>query len=180
VICGFGRTGEWWGSQTYGMQPHLITFAKAVTNGYMPLGGVLISDKVADVLLAGGGEFAHGLTYSGHPASCAAGLATLQILEEEHRGARRASTCALLPAEAWHHFPIIPIVGQVRGRGCFAAIELVRDKETRERLAPESVAAVFCRDTANNANNHGADGAPDRRCNDHGATLPLISTSRAY
>jgi putrescine aminotransferase len=150
VICGFGRTGQWWGSQTYGMQPHLITFAKAVTNGYMPLGGVLISDKVADVLLTGGGEFAHGLTYSGHPASCAAGIATLQILEEENIVERAAENLAPYFQQRLQTFADHPIVGQVRGRGCFAALELVRDKATRERLAPESGAAVFCRDTANN------------------------------
>ncbi|MEE4108625.1 MAG: aminotransferase [Halieaceae bacterium] len=150
VICGFGRTGEWWGSQTYGMKPHLITFAKAVTNGYMPLGGVLISDQVADVLTAGGGEFAHGLTYSGHPASCAAGLATLRILREERIVERAAQHLAPYFQEKLAPLIDHPVVGQVRGRGCFAAIELVRDKQTRERLAPESVAAVFCRDTANN------------------------------
>jgi putrescine aminotransferase len=150
VICGFGRTGEWWGSQTYGMKPHLITFAKAVTNGYMPLGGVLISDQVADVLTAGGGEFAHGLTYSGHPVSCAAGLATLRILREERIVERAAQHLAPYFQEKLAPLIDHPVVGQVRGRGCFAAIELVRDKQTRERLAPESVAAVFCRDTANN------------------------------
>jgi putrescine aminotransferase len=150
VICGFGRTGEWWGSQTYALQPDLITFAKAVTNGYMPLGGVLISDKVADVLLASGGEFAHGLTYSGHPASCAAGLATLQILEDENIVENAASKLAPYFQQRLTAFAHHPIVGQVRGKGCFAAIELVRNKETRERLAPESGAAVFCRNTANN------------------------------
>jgi putrescine aminotransferase len=150
VICGFGRTGEWWGSQTYGMKPHLITFAKAVTNGYMPLGGVLISDQVADVLTAGGGEFAHGLTYSGHPVSCAAGLATLRILREERIVERAAQHLAPYFQEKLAPLIDHPVVGQVRGRGCFAAIELVRDKQTRERLAPESGAAVFCRDTANN------------------------------
>jgi putrescine aminotransferase len=150
VICGFGRTGEWWGSQTYGMKPHLITFAKAVTNGYMPLGGVLISDQVADVLTGGGGEFAHGLTYSGHPVSCAAGLATLRILREERIVERAAQHLAPYFQEKLAPLIDHPVVGQVRGRGCFAAIELVRDKQTRERLAPESVAAVFCRDTANN------------------------------
>ena len=150
VICGFGRTGEWWGSQTYGMKPHLMTFAKAVTNGYMPLGGVLISDQIAEVMLAGGGEFAHGLTYSGHPASCAAGLATLEILNSQKIIERAASELAPYFQEKLAAFADHAIVGQVRGRGCFAAVELVKDKESRERLAPDSEAAVFCRDTANN------------------------------
>lgn len=149
VICGFGRTGRWWGSQTYEMRPHLITFAKAVTNGYIPLGGVLISDTVADVLLGGGGEFAHGLTYSGHPVACAAGLATLKILREERIVERAAEQLAPYFQQQLATLADHPIVGQVRGRGCFAAVELVRDKATRERLAPGSGAAVYCRDTAN-------------------------------
>ena len=150
VICGFGRTGRWWGSQTYAIKPDLITFAKAVTNGYMPLGGVLVSDKVANVLMASGGEFTHGLTYSGHPAACAAGLATLKILQEQKIIERAADNLAPYFQSKLALLRDHPIVGQVRGRGCFAAIELVRNKETRERLAPKSAGAVFCRDTANN------------------------------
>jgi putrescine aminotransferase len=150
VICGFGRTGRYWGSQTYDLKPDLITFAKAVTNGYMPLGGVLVGDRVADVMLAGGGEFAHGLTYSGHPASCAAGIATLKIIRETNVIEEAATTLAPRLQDGLQQFVDHPIVGQVRGRGMFAAVELVRDKSTRERLAPNSAAAVFCRDTANN------------------------------
>lgn len=149
VICGFGRTGEWWGSQTYKLKPDLITFAKAVTNGYMPLGGVLVGSRVAGALLAGGGEFAHGLTYSGHPASCAAGLATLDVLKNTGVIESAAQTLAPRLQSQLQDFAEHPIVGQVRGRGMFAAVELVRDKATRERLAPDSEAAVFCRDTAN-------------------------------
>jgi putrescine aminotransferase len=82
VICGFGRTGNWFGCETYDLEPDLMTFAKGVTNGYQPLGGVMVGSKVADVLLSHEGEFTHGMTYSGHPAACAAGLATLQILRD--------------------------------------------------------------------------------------------------
>jgi putrescine aminotransferase len=147
VICGFGRTGEWFGSETFGIKPDLMTIAKAVTNGFMPLGGVMVGDKVADVLLASGGDFNHGLTYSGHPASCAAGLATLKILTDSNIIENAKSTIgphlqSRLAALSDH-----PIVGEVRGRGMFAAVELVKDKSTRERLAPESAAAVVCRDT---------------------------------
>ncbi len=149
VICGFGRTGAWFGSETYGIRPDLITFAKAVTNGYMPLGGVLVSDKVAEVILGHGGEFAHGLTYSGHPASCAAGLETLRILREsniiENCGAEVAPHFQARLKQLEDH----PIVGQVRGQGMFAAVELVRDKGSRERLAPQSAAAIYCRNQAN-------------------------------
>ncbi len=149
VICGFGRTGKWFGSQTYGLRPDLMTFAKAVTNGYQPLGGVMISDKVADVLLSKEGEFTHGLTYSGHPAAAAAGLATLKILRESNVIENAANTLAPHLQSRLKELEEHPIVGQVRGRGMFAAIELVRDKSTRERLAPKNEAAVFCRNTAN-------------------------------
>jgi len=120
-----------------------------VTNGYMPLGGVLVGERVAGVMLAGGGEFAHGLTYSGHPVSCAAGIATLSLLREGKIIENAARDLAPLLQERLRAFESHPIVGQVRGRGMLAAVELVRDKSTRERLAPESEAAVFCRDTAN-------------------------------
>lgn len=149
VICGFGRTGEWFGCETYGTEPDLITFAKAVTNGYMPLGGSLVSDKIADVLLSKGGEFAHGLTYSGHPASCAAGLATMAILENSNIIAEANSTLAPHFAQQLATLEAHPIVGQVRVKGLVAAVELVRDKSSRERIAPDSAAAVFCRDQAN-------------------------------
>jgi putrescine aminotransferase len=147
VICGFGRTGEWFGSETFGIKPDLMTFAKAVTNGFMPLGGVMVGDKVADVLLASGGDFNHGLTYSGHPASCAAGLATLKILNDSNIIETAKSTIGphlqtRLAALSDH-----PIVGEVRGRGMFSAVELVKDKSTKERLAPDAAGAVMCRDT---------------------------------
>ena len=148
VICGFGRTGNWFGADTYGTSPDLITFAKAVTNGYMPLGGTLISDKVADVLLSGGGEFAHGLTYSGHPAACAAGLATLAIYQESDILDYAWNTLAPYFQTQLRTLTDHPIVGQVRTKGLFAAVELVRDKQSRERLAASSAGAVFCRDQA--------------------------------
>lgn len=148
VICGFGRTGEWFASETFGIKPDLMTFAKAVTNGYMPLGGVMVGDKVGDVLIEKGGDFNHGLTYSGHPAACAAGLATLEIYNNTNiienaksvLGPRLQSKLAALVDH--------PIVGEVRGMGMFAAVELVKDKSSKERLAPESAGAEFCRDTA--------------------------------
>jgi putrescine---pyruvate transaminase len=148
VICGFGRTGEWFGSETYGIKPDLMTFAKAVTNGYMPLGGVMVGSKVADVLLAHDGEFAHGLTYSGHPAACAAGLATLDILNNSNIIETAKTSIGPHLQNRLAQLVDHPVVGEVRGMGMFAAVELVKDKSSRERLAPESGGAVFCRDTA--------------------------------
>ena len=112
----------------------------------MPLGGCLVSDKVADVLLGHGGEFAHGLTYSGHPASCAAGLATMDILENTEILKQSQSVLAPHFTNALQNLMDHPIVGQVRVKGLVAAVELVRDKGSRERLAPDSAAAVYCRD----------------------------------
>ena len=149
VICGFGRTGNWFGCETYDLKPDLMTFAKAVTNGYIPLGGVMVGDKVADVLLAHGGEFTHGLTYSGHPVACAAGLATLKVLRESNVIAKAGSEIAPHLQARLRELVDHPIVGEVRGLGMFAAVELVKDKGSRERLAPNSESAVFCRDTAN-------------------------------
>jgi len=148
VICGFGRTGQWFGSDTYGLKPQLMTFAKAVTNGFMPLGGVMVGDRLADVLLQDGGEFAHGLTYSGHPAACAAGIATLELLRQSDVIRRAGESTGPHLQRRLGELVDHPIVGEVRGLGMFAAVELVRDKTTRERLAPQNAAAVFCRDTA--------------------------------
>ena len=149
VICGFGRTGNWFGCETYGLEPDLMTFAKAVTNGYMPLGGVMVSDKLTEVLLAGGGEFTHGLTYSGHPAACAAGLATLRVLHDSNVIETSARDIAPHFQSRLRELEEHRIVGQVRGRGMFAAVELVSDKGSRERLAPDSAGAVYCRNMAN-------------------------------
>ena len=148
VICGFGRTGNLFGFQTYDTKPDLITFAKAVTNGYMPLGGSLVSDKVADVLLGHGGEFAHGLTYSGHPASCAAGLATMDVLQNTPILESSSNELAPYFSQALESLVDHPVVGQVRSKGLVAAVELVKDKGSRERLAPESAGAVYTRDRA--------------------------------
>jgi putrescine aminotransferase len=151
VICGFGRTGKWFGSEYYGTRPDLITFAKAVTNGYQPLGGVLIGDRVADVITKLGGEFGHGFTYSGHPAACAAGLATLKILHDEKIVEHVATTTGPHLAARWATLADHPLVGEARNLGLFGALELVKNKETRERFAPGGHAGIVCR-TASLAN----------------------------
>ena len=149
VICGFGRTGNWFGCETYDLKPDLMTFAKAITNGYIPLGGVMVGDKIADVLLASRGEFAHGLTYSGHPVACAAGLETLRVLRDSDVIRTSGQEIAPYFQQRLRTLRDHRIVGEVRGRGMFAALELVRDKGSRERLAPQSEGAVFCRETTN-------------------------------
>jgi putrescine aminotransferase len=148
VICGFGRTGQWWGCQTFGFEPDLITFAKAVTNGYQPLGGAAVSNKIADVLTAGGGEFAHGFTYSGHPVACAAGLATLEIYQSSNLLDEVYDHIAPYWAEALQKLSAHPIIGEVRSQGMLGALELVRSQGTNERIAPDAAAAVYCRNFA--------------------------------
>ena len=83
VICAFGRLGHWFGYEYFGYKPDLVTFAKAVTSGYIPLGGVMVGDRVAKVLIEKGGEFNHGYTYSGHPVACAVALANIELMERE-------------------------------------------------------------------------------------------------
>ena len=147
VICGFGRTGFRFGCESFGVRPDLITFAKAVTNGFQPLGGVAISDPIAAVLLSSGGEFAHGFTYSGHPVPCAAARATLQIIREQNIVQTAADTGRLL-RERLSALADHVLVGEVRTHGMLAAIELVADKGSRRRLAPDGLGAVTCRDHA--------------------------------
>lgn len=145
VICGFGRTGKWFGATYYGLEPDLITFAKGVTNGYQPLGGVLVGERVARVLTTGGGEFGHGFTYSGHPASCAAGLATLAILRAENVLDHVERVAAPHLARRWAGLAEHPLVGEARTLGLFGALELVKDKRTRERFQPSGRAGMVCR-----------------------------------
>lgn len=171
VICGFGRTGKWFASETYGLKPDLMTFAKAVTNGYMPLGGVMVGDKVATMLTSNEGEFTHGLTYSGHPASCAAGLETLRILRQSNIIEHAATTLGPHFQARLQQLTEHPIVGEVRGQGMFAAVELVSDKASREPLAPESAGAEYCRDIAN------ANGLMVRQTGDAMITAPPLVCS---
>ena len=148
VICGFGRTGNWWGCQTYGYQPDLISFAKAVTNGYQPLGGVAVGDRVADVVTGGGGEFAHGFTWSGHPVACAAGIATVAIYEQTRIVAQVGRDTARYWNSRWRSLGEHPIVGEARAKGMLGALELVRRKPGKERLDAGHRAALFCRNAA--------------------------------
>ena len=148
VICGFGRTGSWFGCETFQTKPDLITFAKGVTNGYQPLGGVGVGDKVADVLTAGGGEFTHGYTYSGHPVACAAGLATLDIYNQSKTPSHVSSDIGPYLAKQWNTLADHPIVGETRTLGMLAALELVRDKSSRARIADDAAAATECRNRA--------------------------------
>ena len=146
VITGFGRTGAMWGAETYGITPDFMSIAKAMTSGYVPMGGVLIADRVAEVLIEGAGEIFHGYTWSGHPAACAAGLVNLRIMAEERLVERvRDDTGPYLQAR-WATLGDHPLVGEARMKGLIGALELVRDKATMARVPNEGSTGTRCRD----------------------------------
>ncbi|HSF96824.1 MAG TPA: aspartate aminotransferase family protein [Thermohalobaculum sp.] len=146
VITGFGRTGNWWGSETYGITPDLMSIAKGMTSGYVPMGGVLISDRVGDVLIEKAGEFIHGYTYSGHPAACAAGMATLRIMQEEKLVERVRDDTGPYMQKRWAELADHPLVGEARMKGLVGALELVKDKATGARFPNEGATGTRCRD----------------------------------
>ena len=150
VIFGFGRTGEWFGSVFYDLKPDLMPFAKAVTNGYQALGGVMVADCITDVLKTSGGEFGHGFTYSGHPVACAAALATLKILREERIVEKVAELSGPYLKRRWAELADHPLVGEARSVGMVGAIELVKDKKTGERFTPSGLAGALCRNASLN------------------------------
>ncbi|MDR6678992.1 aspartate aminotransferase family protein [Pseudomonas oryzihabitans] len=143
VICGFGRTGEWFGSQYYGNTPDLMPIAKGLTSGYVPMGGVVVRDEVVKVLDEGG-EFYHGFTYSGHPVAAAVALENIRILRDEGIVDRVRSSTAPYLQKRWAELADHPLVGETRGVGMVAALELVRDKQTRARY--EDGAGMLCRE----------------------------------
>jgi putrescine aminotransferase len=140
VITGFGRTGRWFAMEHWNAQADLMVFAKGVTSGYLPLSGVMLTHSVHDTLKTAKGPFQHGFTYSGHPTACAVALRNLQILEDEHLVARAAEKGAYL-LERLQDLRSHEIVGDVRGLGLVAAIELVRDRATKELFATSAGAA---------------------------------------
>ncbi|MEM6763224.1 MAG: aspartate aminotransferase family protein [Pseudomonadota bacterium] len=144
VICGFGRTGNWWGSDTFGFTPDLMSIAKGMTSGYVPAGGVFLSDAVAQVL-EGGGEFFHGYTYSGHPAACAAGLQNLAIFEREGLVARVRERIGPYLQRRWAELSSHPLVGETRMVGLIGALELVADKGSLTRFEAERGLGTMCR-----------------------------------
>jgi putrescine---pyruvate transaminase len=145
VICGFGRLGQWFGSQHYGIRPNLITFAKASTSGYLPLSGVIIDDEIAAALMAHEDDFNHGYTYSGHPVACAVGLKNIEIIERERMRENVNETLAPRLAKMLGKFKDHPLVGEVRSVGMLGAIELVADKKTRRKFDNPGRVGLMCR-----------------------------------
>jgi putrescine aminotransferase len=145
VICAFGRLGTWFGYEKFGYKPDLVTFAKAVTSGYVPLGGVLVGDRVANVLIEKGGEFNHGYTYSGHPVACAVALANLEIMEREQLPQRIRDDSGPYLAQTFAKVGQHPLVGMAETCGFMAGMVLVKNKERLERFAENLSVGMICR-----------------------------------
>jgi len=145
VICAFGRLGHWFAYEKFGYKPDLVTFAKAVTSGYIPLGGVMVGDRVAKVLIEKGGEFNHGYTYSGHPVSCAVALANLDIMEREQLPQRVHDDIGPYLSKAFEKVAEHPLVGLAETCGFTAGLVLVKNKATKERFDEQLGVGMICR-----------------------------------
>jgi putrescine---pyruvate transaminase len=145
VICAFGRLGHWFAYEKFGYKPDLVTFAKAVTSGYIPLGGVMVGNRVAKVLIEKGGEFNHGYTYSGHPVACAVALANLDIMEAEQLPQRVKDDIGPYLANCFEGIAEHPLVGIAETCGFTAGLVLVKNKETNARFAEDLSVGMICR-----------------------------------
>jgi putrescine aminotransferase len=149
VITGYGRTGEWFAAQAFGVEPDMMTTAKALTSGYQPLSALLVGDRISATLEEKGGEFYHGYTNSGHPVACAVALKNLEIIEREGLIERvRTDTGPYFAKALQERLGDHELVGEVRSFGLMGAIEIVSDKARRERFSPAGSAAVKVRDHA--------------------------------
>ena len=148
VICGFGRLGHWFGAGHYGLAPDLMSIAKGLTSGYLPMGGVVVGEQVARTLIEEGGEFFHGFTWSGHPACAAVAAETIHIMRRENLVARVHDEIGPYFQSRLRELADHPLVGEVRGVGLVAGIALCADRERRTPFAREGHAGTLCRDHA--------------------------------
>ena len=146
VICGFGRTGKWFGSDYYKIQPDLMPIAKGLSSGYLPIAAVMVADHVARVLIEEGGELFHGMTYSGHPAACAVACANIRILRDEGIISKVETETGPYLQKRWRALGDHPLVGEARGVGFLGALELVADKRTRRPFDTVGEVGSLCRD----------------------------------
>jgi putrescine---pyruvate transaminase len=144
VICGFGRTGNWFGSETLGIRPDIMTIAKGLSSGYQPIGGSVVSDDVATVI--GQSDFNHGYTYSGHPVACAVALENLRIMEEEKLVEHVRDVAGPYLKSKWQALTDHPLVGEASIVGMMASITLTPDKATRAKFASDpGTVGLMCR-----------------------------------
>jgi len=145
VICGFGRTGHWFGCERFGFRPDLMTFAKGVTSGYIPLGGVMVGERIAKVLIEQGGEFNHGYTYSGHPVACAVALANIRLIQRERVVETVHDDTGPYLAKQFATLTDHPLVGEVQTCGLMGAVQLVKDKATGTLFDDKLEVGMVCR-----------------------------------
>lgn len=153
VICGFGRTGEWFGSDTFSITGDFLTIAKGLSSGYQPIGAVMVGDRVAKELAERGREFTHGYTYSGHPVAAAVALKNVQIMRDEKIIETARDNVMDYFQQQLRTLNDHPIVGEVRGVGFLGALEIVADKTTKKRFQPAMAGSTAVRDAA--MNQHG-------------------------
>jgi putrescine aminotransferase len=146
VITGFGRTGEWFGADTYGIAPDIMTMAKGLSSGYQPISAISLGSRMAATILQANEELVHGFTYSGHPVASAVALKNLEIMEREGLVGRvKEGIGPYMQRRLRETFASHPLVGEVRGVGLLAAIELVADKATRETYPRDRDIGTHCR-----------------------------------
>ena len=145
VICGFGRTGRWFGCETYGFTPDVMTMAKGMSSGYQPISAVALNEEVSGVITSTKTEMAHGYTYSGHPVAAAVAIRNIQLIEEYGLIGPRGEATAAYFQERLATLANHPLVGETRGVGLLGALELVKDKDSRARFDPKGRAGLTCR-----------------------------------
>jgi putrescine---pyruvate transaminase len=150
VICGFGRTGRWWGFETMGFEPDIVPMAKGLSSGYLPIGAVAFSDRLIADFFDKGGEFYHGMTYAGHPAAAAVALKNIEIIENE-KLVERTHELGPYFAQGLASLRDHKLVGETRSVGLIGAIELARDKAARERFKEPGRVGTICRDHSFNS-----------------------------
>ena len=172
VICGFGRTGRWFGHQTFGLEPDLMSIAKGLSSGYLPISAVVMSERIGKVL-TDSGDWHHGFTYSGHPVSAAVALKNIEIMERENLVGRVHDDTGPYLAERLGSLAAHPLVGEVRTCGFLGAIELVADKKARRRFDDAGTTGAACREHCM------ANGVIMRACGDTMVMSPPLTLTRA-
>ncbi len=146
VICGFGRTGRWWGSDSFGITPDIMTMAKGLSSGYLPISAVMVGERVGGALAESGEEWVHGFTYSGHPVAAAVALENIRILEDEGLAERAGGPIGKAFADMLASLEDHPLVGETRSYGLIGAVELVEDKAARKHFPEDRHVGLTCRD----------------------------------
>jgi putrescine aminotransferase len=145
VICGFGRTGKWFGSDTFGIEPDMINMAKGLSSGYQPIAAVGLGGRVGEAVFNSSEEWSHGFTYSGHPVACAVALANLELMQKEKLVEKAGGATGAYFQKKLKELEDHPLVGETRGVGMIGGIELVKDKKTREKYPSDLEVGYRCR-----------------------------------